>query len=135
MRFELIYFCISNLAPKLLIIFKNDGDEVFTVSKFLILVFAPVSTAKINADIQILWSPRFFTKTFLLLASKNPLPKIFRLEDENLLFTPTCFRIFCISRIRLLSLFAKSSIPLNMDTPFVKAAITNKIGYSSVAFT
>ena len=34
-----------------------------------------------------------------------------------------------------ISLFARSAIPLNSDIPFVKPAITNKIGYSSVAFT
>ena len=38
-------------------ILRNDGDEVFTVSKFLILVFAPVKIDKIKEDIQILWSP------------------------------------------------------------------------------
>ena len=52
-----------------------------------------------------------------------------------MLFIPTCFKIFCISVILLLSLFAKSSIPLNIDIPLVKEAITNNIGYSSVELT
>ena len=47
---------------------------------------------------------------------------------------PICFKIFCISKILLLSLFLNHLIPLNIDLPFVKAAITNKIGYSSVEF-
>ena len=31
------------------LIFKNDGEEVKTVSKFLIFVLAPVNNAKIKA--------------------------------------------------------------------------------------
>ena len=54
---------------------------------------------------------------------------------EKIDFIPICFKIFCISLTRLLSLFAKSPIPLKIDIPFVKAAITNNIGYSSVEFT
>ena len=34
------------------IIFKKDGEEVFTVSKFLICAFAPVKAAKTKADIH-----------------------------------------------------------------------------------
>ena len=52
MRFVKSYFWVSNLAPKDFIIFKKEGDEVLTVSKLLIFVFAPVSTAKMNDDIQ-----------------------------------------------------------------------------------
>ena len=43
-------------------IFKKDGEDVKTVSKFLIFVLAPVKTDKIKVDIQILWSPKFGTK-------------------------------------------------------------------------
>ena len=44
------------------------------------------------------------------------------------LFMSICLSIFCISFILLLSLFAKSPIPLNFEIPFVSAAITNNIG-------
>ena len=40
-------------------IFKNEGEEVKTVSKFFITVLIPVTAARIKADIQILWSPNF----------------------------------------------------------------------------
>ena len=36
------------------IILKKDGDDVKTVSKFLIFVLAPVNNARINEDIHIL---------------------------------------------------------------------------------
>ena len=36
-----------------IVIFKNDGEDVYTVSKFRITVLAPVKQAKINADIHI----------------------------------------------------------------------------------
>ena len=48
------YFCISNFAPKFFIIFKNDGEEVKTVSKLFIFVLAPVNKASTNDDIHIL---------------------------------------------------------------------------------
>ena len=40
----------------------NPGNEVFTVSKFLIFPLMPVSKQKITEDIQILWSPFVFIK-------------------------------------------------------------------------
>ena len=55
-------------------ILKKDGDDVKTVSKFLIFVLAPVIKAKTNEDIHNLWSPKFGTLTFLLLASIIPCP-------------------------------------------------------------
>ena len=51
--YEVVYFCISNFAPSDFIIFKNEGDDVKTVSKFFIFNLAPVNTAKINVDIHI----------------------------------------------------------------------------------
>ena len=46
-------------------IFKNDGEEVNTVSKLLIIVFALVKVAKIKAHMATLWSPRLPTTIFL----------------------------------------------------------------------
>ena len=51
--FVCFYFCISNFAPNDFIIFKNEGEEVKTVSKFFIFVFAPVNIAKTKVDIAI----------------------------------------------------------------------------------
>ena len=36
-----------------IVIFKNDGEDVYTVSKFRITVLAPVKQAKTNEDIHI----------------------------------------------------------------------------------
>ena len=48
------FFLISYFPPKNFIIFKNDGDDVLTVSKFLISEFIPVNKDNIDVDIQIL---------------------------------------------------------------------------------
>ena len=87
-KFEKIYFCISNFAPNDFIIFKKDGEEVKTVSKFLILAFAPVNIAKTKDDIQILWSPKFEILIVLLFPSIIPFPKIFNSFLVETLFTP-----------------------------------------------
>ena len=71
-------------------IFKKDGEDVKTVSKFLIFVLAPVKTDKIKVDIQILWSPKFGTKIFLFFASIIPVPKIFNSSFLKILFIPIC---------------------------------------------
>ena len=96
-----------------------------TVSKLLILVFAPVNIAKMKVDIQIRWSPKLGTKTFFLHKLKLSDPKILILLLEAIVFTPICFKTFCISIILLLSLLARSFIPLKIEIPFVKDAITN----------
>ena len=54
-------------------IFKNDGEDVKTVSKFLIVVLALVNIAKIKAHYDSMIS-RFFTRIFLLLTLMNPFP-------------------------------------------------------------
>ena len=88
----LIYdvFLISNFPPSNFIKVKKEGEDVFTVSKFLIFVLIPVIKANIAALMQILWSERLGTLIVLLLAIVihsdyivNLLGKIPFLQENN----------------------------------------------------
>ena len=64
------------LPPKFFITETNPGNDVFTVSKFFILVLIPVANEKITDDMQILWSPFVFIKIDLFWLSIFPYHKL-----------------------------------------------------------
>ena len=84
-----IYFCISNFAPKFLIIFKKEGEDVYTVSKAEDIAIAESWMEFQTTDLQLNMTPVFWG-----LVRNPPEDRNQDLIDKNIILLNKKFEIF-----------------------------------------